>query len=127
DCDRRLTGGGVLHPPPPRCVFAAERKVDAPLVLRRSAGGDRPIALTDLAPLVQAPQRGGRPAGAAGDQAGGGSARRTGGGRRAGRGGGRDNQRRAAQKSSGSFPPLWGPLGPANPAGLSMTSMTPSR
>src|SRR6266511_2399182 len=55
--DRRLTGGIMLHPPAARGVLAAEGKVDAALVLRRSARDHCPIALADASVLEQPPER----------------------------------------------------------------------
>src|SRR5262249_14873508 len=51
--DRWLTSGIVLHPPAARCVLAAERKLDATLVLRWPARDHRPIAFFDLPALEQ--------------------------------------------------------------------------
>ena len=46
-CGGRLTGRIVLHPPAARGVFAPQRHVDAPLVLRWAALDDGPVGLSD--------------------------------------------------------------------------------
>src|SRR5262245_9420148 len=55
---RRLAGGIVLHPPAARRVLAAERQLDATLLLTRPPRHHGPIGLADAAGLEQVPELG---------------------------------------------------------------------
>ena len=114
-------GSCFIHQPR-RLVEAAERQIDAAFVLRRAAFDHRPIGLADLAGLEQLAELGQRLAVAAEHQAAGGVAVEP--VRERGRARQPEAQRaEMVLQALAALRPAW----TAKPAGLSITSISPSR